>query len=210
MDQASEMLRRIDRYTRPAAYIAKVISDLKPLTAQNTPFTQFELALKDLGDTLGFDAERPDNGRRPRKGPDVLWLAPNLEAFVIEAKNGKGEAGHFHRDDHGQLLQACEWFKTQYPAWSFDRVVVLSKAIATQSVDLGITVALDADAVAKLVDDLISALRCISQLPKTPRRQPDALAVIERFRLTPAHIRERFKPFERVVDRRGESMILNL
>lgn len=203
-DQASMVLRRIDQYRKPAAYSQYVYGLLRPLVAPNAAYTRFELALKDLGEALGFEAERPDNGKRPRKGPDVLWLADDLEAFVIEAKNEKGEAGHLNRSDHGQLLQSCVWFKTHYPDWTYDAVVALPEARVTESVDIGTTRALDAAATQSLVDDTLAAIRDIIALPKGPRRQADARAILEKFRLTPAAIRTRLVELTPVPDRSGE------
>lgn len=207
-DQASMLLRCIDRYRKPAGYLQYVYKLLRPLVAPNASYARYEEALKDLGDVLGFLAERPDNGKRPRKGPDVLWLGDNMEAFVIEAKNEKGEAGHLTRDDHGQLLQSCVWFGTHYPGWTHDAVVALPEARVTQSVDIGTTRAFDAATMASIVDDASAAIREIILLPKTPRRQADTRLILEKYRLTPALLRTRFVEFTAVPDRSGEAVKL--
>ena len=209
-DQTSMMLRRIDLYHKPAAYLSRVQTLLRPLTVPNASFGQFEEALKDLGEVLGFDSERPDSGRKPRKGPDVLWLMPNLKAFVIEAKNEKGDAGHLHRDDHGQLLQSCVWFETHYPDWTYDAIVVLPEAKATKSVDVGTTRALDARSTKTLVDDTVAALAEIIALPKSPRRHVDARAMLEKRKLTPSLIGNRLVAFAEVADQRGQAISLGL
>jgi len=209
-DQASMVLRHIDQYRKPAAYSQYVYRLLRPLVAPNAAYTHFELALKDLGEVLGFEAERPDNGKRPRKGPDVLWLADGLEAFVIEAKNEKGEAGHLNRGDHGQLLQSCVWFETHYPGWTYDAVVALPEARVTESVDIGTTQALDATAIQSVVDDASAAIRDIIVLPKGPRRQANARAILEKYRLTAAALRTRLVKFTPVPDRSGEPVKMTL
>ncbi len=207
-DQASGVLHHIDLYTRPQAYVPKLTEALRPLCDPTTSPRKYEAGLAELGTALGFVSERPDSGRRPRKGPDVIWLAPNLEAFVIEAKNGKGEAGHLSRDDHGQLLQAAEWFKSHYHDWTFDRVAILPNAKVTESVDLGETKAWSTSAVKAIVDDLVGAIREIVSLPKKPRRHIDAVTILTKYRLTPAKLRERFVPFSVVEDRAGEKIEL--
>jgi hypothetical protein len=209
-DQASMVLRKVDQYHRPAAYVQHVQGLLRPLVAPQATYARFELALKDMGDILGFYSERPDSGRRPRTGPDVLWLADNLEAFVIEAKNEKDEAGHFHRDEHGQLLQACVWFTTHYPDWTYNAVVALPEAKATQSVDIGTTRALDTRAIASLHDDTLAAFREIVALQRGARSQAETRLILDRYRLTPARIRERLIVFEQVADRRGEAVAMDL
>ena len=207
-DQSHGILSTLDLYNRPIAYIQKLTNSLKPLSGPNASSRQYEAALAELGEALGFVSERPDSGPRPRNGPDVLWLAPNLEAFVIEAKSGKRSAGHLTRDDHGQLLQSVEWFRVNYPDWAHDRVVVLPNAVATDSVVLGDTKAWNSIAIHSIVDDLIGAIREIIQLPHNLRRQADTVTVLQQYRLTPIHLRERFIPFSITVDRAGERLDL--
>jgi hypothetical protein len=209
-DQASMVLRMVDQYRKPAAYEQHVYGLLRPLVAPHASYARFEQAIKDLGDILGFYSERPDNGRRPRRGPDVLWLADDLEAFVIEAKNEKGEAGYLHRDDHGQLLQASEWFTKHYPDWSYNRIVVLPEAVATESVDLGTTRAIDSAALEQIVQDTTAAIHDVIALQKTPRRQVETREILQRYRLTPALMRERLVEFRTVRDRSGEAVKMDL
>ena len=83
---------------------------------------QFEDALAKLGIILGFATERPDN--KYKKGPDILWLLDNENALVMEAKSKKLEKNPLDKYEHGQLLQADEWFKKQYPKYSSVRVSV--------------------------------------------------------------------------------------
>ncbi|MDB5070432.1 MAG: hypothetical protein JWM87_1543 [Candidatus Eremiobacteraeota bacterium] len=126
----------------------------------------------------------------------------------MEAKNEKGEAGHLTRDDQGQMLQSCTWFKTHYPNWTYDPVVALPEARATQSVTLGDTKALDAAATKSLVDDATAAITAIIALPKNPRRQADARRILEEYRLTPAGLRTRFVEFTIEPDRSGEPVTM--
>lgn len=207
-DQANGILQNIDLYNRPQAYVPKLVAALRPLCDPSTSYRKYEAGLAELGTALGFVSERPDSGRRPRNGPDVIWLAPNLEAFIIEAKNEKGDAGYLSRDDHGQLLQAAEWFKTNYSEWTFDRVVVLPRALATDSVVLGETKAWTTSVIVSIVDDIINAVREIVLLPKNLRRQSDTVAVLQNYHLMPANLRERLVSFSTIADRAGEKIEL--
>lgn len=92
------------------------VSFLTPVASSN----QFEGSLAKLGTILGFATERPDN--KYKKGPDVLWILNDKTALVIEAKSQKLEKNPLDKYEHGQLLQADEWFKSEYPNYSSIRV----------------------------------------------------------------------------------------
>ena len=92
------------------------VSFLTPIASSN----QFEVSLARLGTVLGFATERPDN--KYGKGPDVLWLLNDKTALVIEAKSKKLEKNPLDKSEHGQLLQANEWFKSEYHKYSSIRV----------------------------------------------------------------------------------------
>lgn len=98
------------------AYFESTVSLLTPTASSN----QFEDSLAKLGTILGFATERPDN--KYKKGPDVLWLLNNEKALVIEAKSNKLEKNPLDKYEHGQLLQADEWFKSEYANHSSIRV----------------------------------------------------------------------------------------
>lgn len=100
------------------SYFENTVSFLTQIASSN----QFEDALAKLGIILGFATERPDN--KYKKGPDILWLLDNENALVMEAKSKKLEKNPLDKYEHGQLLQADEWFKKQYPKYSSVRVSV--------------------------------------------------------------------------------------
>ncbi len=88
------------------------VSRLVPDASSN----QFEQSLMELGQVLGFSAERFDE---QGVGPDVLWLLPDDEAIVFEVKSRKRKRNAFSKDDHGQLLVAGKWFVQHYPNHSY-------------------------------------------------------------------------------------------
>ncbi len=100
------------------AEFESVVSLLTPTVSS----TQFEGSLAKLGTILGFSTERPDN--KYKKGPDVLWLLDSIKALVIEAKSKKLEKNPLDKYEHGQLLQADEWFKSNYSNYTSIRVSV--------------------------------------------------------------------------------------
>ena len=103
------------------------VSDYDALVSKlnrNTSSNQFEQSLMELGQVLGFNAERFDDHG---VGPDVLWLLPGKNAIVFEARSRKKERNAFNKDDHGQLLVADKWFIQHYP----DHAYVLASVLAT-------------------------------------------------------------------------------
>jgi hypothetical protein len=118
-EQAEAIVAGIDHFGSRRGYIAEfdeVISHLVPEASSN----QFEQALADLGSMLGFATERPD--KNYGKGPDVLWLLSGSLGLIIEAKSRKNKDNALTKDQHGQLLNAAEWFREKYPGYTGIRV----------------------------------------------------------------------------------------
>ena len=71
----------------------------------------FVRAVVDLGELIGFEAQRPeaDFGR----GPDDLWKRGNLQFAIIEAKNGATTA-RVSKTDCNQLAGSANWFANEY------------------------------------------------------------------------------------------------
>ena len=128
--QAEAIVDRVAGYKVPRGYMAafdEIVSHLVPSASSN----QFEQALADLGAALGFRVDRPDN--RARRGPDVLWLMDDNLGLVIEAKSRKKSDNPLTKEEHGQLLNAEERFRAQYPAYTPVRTVVHPNDKATPS-----------------------------------------------------------------------------
>jgi DEAD/DEAH box helicase len=74
---------------------------------------EFEQALADLGNMLGFDGQRPEKDFG--NGPDVLWCMTDGHYLVQEAKNGaKIQRVAVYKDDVGQLSVSVNWFLQEY------------------------------------------------------------------------------------------------
>jgi replicative superfamily II helicase len=128
--QAEAIISGIDEFGARRGYVAQfdeTVSHLVPEASSN----QFEQALTDLGAMLGFSAERPD--KNYGKGPDVLWLLSGHLALIIEAKSRKNRDNALTKDQHGQLLNAAEWFRSEYPGRTGVRVSMHPNVRATES-----------------------------------------------------------------------------
>jgi hypothetical protein len=144
------------------AQFDEVVSHLVPEASSN----QFEQALADLGSMLGFSTERPD--KNYGKGPDVLWLLSGRLALIIEAKSRKNRGNALTKDQHGQLLNAAEWFRGEYPGHTGVRVSMHPNIRATDSTVPGDSRALTYEKLNALIAEaraLVVAL-CESIVPR--------------------------------------------
>lgn len=120
------------------------------LTMGRVTSNQFEEALKDLGEYFGFKAERPDHDTG--KGPDVLWLTPDRQGFVIEVKSDKKANSAFDKDDNGQLLNSIQWFESRYPGFECVPLIVMPKNIISGNAELNpLTRVMDSDKLASII-----------------------------------------------------------
>ncbi|MDJ0800934.1 MAG: DEAD/DEAH box helicase family protein [Calothrix sp. MO_167.B12] len=163
--QTESLVDKITKY-KPLrrAYLAwfeQAVSQLVPESSAN----QFEQGLKDLGSILGFQTERPENIYG--EGPDVLWLFHNNHGLVIEAKSRKKEKNFLNKDNHGQLLVSVEWFKKNYPDYSYTPVSVHPNVNATKNAVADATKALTYDKLNELITNTRNLLTklCDSALP---------------------------------------------
>jgi replicative superfamily II helicase len=199
--QAEAIVTRIAKFKHRRGYIAEFDETVAHLTPQASS-NQFEQALADLGAIIGFTTDRPE--KNYRVGPDVLWLASRNSGLVIEAKSRKNAANALKRDQHGQLLNAAEWFHQTYPDHSCVRVVVHPNVTATKSTVTGQTKALTLDKLQGLISEartLVVQL-CESHAPQEElvRRCEQLLATSS---LTPEVLVERYLvPFQ-VKEERG-------
>ncbi|MBD1904045.1 DEAD/DEAH box helicase family protein [Trichocoleus sp. FACHB-6] len=113
--------------------------------------TQFEQALASLGYMLGFGTQRPD--KIYDKGPDVLWLLNDHLGLVIEAKSRKNHDNVLTKKEHGQLLNAEQWFKKEYPNYSCIRVSVHPNIGATKNTVTNDSKALTIEKLNQLITD---------------------------------------------------------
>lgn len=74
----------------------------------------FEDALRELGEALGFGSQRPD--KEWKEGPDNLWALREGEYLLMESKS-EVSAGReeIYKAESGQMNNSCAWFKKRYP-----------------------------------------------------------------------------------------------
>lgn len=140
-------------------YFEEVADWLVPSASSN----QFEESLKNLGIILGFEAHRPE--REFGKGSDDLWILDDRSAMVIEAKSRKDKDNALTKEEHGQLLEAYEWFSQNYPGIKGYKVVVHPSAVTTAAVTAGDSFALTLQGLAVLLTktrELITRLCAIT------------------------------------------------
>lgn len=156
--QAEAIVEEIARYSQRRAYMSafeKIASQLVATATSN----QFEQALADLGTVLGFRTQRPD--KEHRIGPDVLWLLNDHLGMVMEAKSRKSANNPLTKEEHGQLLDAEQWFKQQYPNLDCIRISVHPSAFAHE-VTAEATKVLTLDNLLKLVVEVRDLLNTLT------------------------------------------------
>lgn len=127
--QSEVIVENIKKYRFRKSFITYFDEATSCLTSSASA-NQFEESLKNLGQLLGFVAERYDiNG----DGSDVLWLLPHNIAFVIEAKSRKKDKNVFNKEEHGQLLVAEEWVKKHYSHYMCIRIAVCPSNKSTKN-----------------------------------------------------------------------------
>jgi len=118
-EQSQSIVAGIKNFRSKRGFLADFEATIA-LLAPTATSNQFEQSLAKLGTILGFSTERPDH--KYGVGPDVLWLLDNNTALVIEVKSQKQINNPLTKREHGQLLSAAEWFKSEYPGYGFMRV----------------------------------------------------------------------------------------
>lgn len=74
----------------------------------------FEESVKELGEYLGFESQRPD--LEYKTGPDNLWHFGNGTFFLIECKNEVAlDRKDISKTEVGQMSNHINWFEEHYP-----------------------------------------------------------------------------------------------
>ena len=92
-------------------FLMKINSISENLMFQKNTYNDFEEAMKELGEFLGFNSERTE--QIYGKGPDVLWDVGDSTYFVIECKNG-ATSEKVSKRYCDQLSGSINWFKKEY------------------------------------------------------------------------------------------------
>ena len=74
----------------------------------------FEQSFMELGEFLGYEAQRPEKSFRNGL-PDVLWNMTNNEFIIFEAKNEVYESRKYiYKEETEQITNGFNWFNTEY------------------------------------------------------------------------------------------------
>lgn len=85
---------------------------------------KFEAALNELAEMLGFAGQQPD--RELGEGPDNLWQLKEHEYLLWECKDEvKLDRENIHKDETGQMNNACGWFDTHYAGDKALRIIII-------------------------------------------------------------------------------------
>ena len=182
----TQQAEKIVDYVQQFALLRGAVIEFEETADQLVPTatsSQFEEALKRLGQVLGFASERPE--KEQGLGPDVLWVQTDQNAWIIEAKSKKQAKNSLTKSEHGQLLQSAEWFQTHYGGMGGTRVVVHPSALATEAVTVGGTMALTLTKLGELVGSVRTLL---VELSSEPMPRPAMVARCE-LRLDGLHLR---------------------
>lgn len=145
----SEQIVALVNSFKPRRGVCAYFEDIADWLTPNVTSNQFEESMRKLGEAIGFTAERPDHDIG--LGPDVLWIMEGNTAWVIEAKYQKDPDNPLTKSEHGQVLEAFEWFTRQYPDLNGTRVIAHPNAMATDKVSAQGTLALTPAGLLKLI-----------------------------------------------------------
>jgi hypothetical protein len=88
------------------------------------PSEKFELALKELGEAIGFLSQRPD--KEIKKGPDNLWCGVENQYFLMECKSEvESTRMEISKYEAGQMNSHCAWFESMYGDASCKRILLI-------------------------------------------------------------------------------------
>lgn len=111
--QSSKILKLYNEKYKESiqSYLYAVETFLSYLTFCDNTYKDFEKAINDVGEHLGFDVCMPDS--EFGEGPDNIWFLDEKNYMVIECKN-ESKADIISKDYCGQLCMAENWAKDKY------------------------------------------------------------------------------------------------
>jgi hypothetical protein len=111
-----------NQYTHQEAMIA--LDDVLNRLEFGVKADKFEAALDELAQILGFAGQRPD--RQQGAGPDNLWQVREQDYVLWECKNEvKLDRELIHKDETGQMNNACGWFDEHYKGATASRIMII-------------------------------------------------------------------------------------
>lgn len=83
----------------------------------------FEKAIKDLGEFIGIESERPEE--ETGIGPDNLYWINKEYAMIIECKNEVKNGNNICKNDCNQLNGSYEWYKNKYKKTGIEGIPIM-------------------------------------------------------------------------------------
>lgn len=92
--------------------------------AFGTSANNFERAMNEVGQFLGYTCQRPD--KTYRKGPDNLWCDETGMYYLIECKSEVSvKRQEIHKSEAGQVEQHCAWFHEEYKGKRYSSFIII-------------------------------------------------------------------------------------
>jgi hypothetical protein len=172
-EQASAIARQVTEYA-PRRAILGQLDEIAGFLSAESSANQFEQAFEELGELLGLGSERPY--KKFGRGPDLLWILPTGDNWVIEAKSRREPSKAFRKEHLGQLLVAGEWFRENYKHSKFKLISLHPNSVATKQTNTDNVWVLTFDRLQRLLGDLRSLLRDTADSEVGDARLPSACA----------------------------------
>ncbi|TBX16827.1 hypothetical protein BFS06_01150 [Clostridium perfringens] len=120
--QSKQILEYINKFSDCNGIIIEIEHILKNLEFGKNS-NKFEESLKNLGNFLGYYAQRPE--KEFRNGlPDGLWKMSNNEYIIFEAKNETlSSRSCIYKEEAEQITNSYNWFKEEYSNSSDNDVI---------------------------------------------------------------------------------------
>ena len=88
------------------------------------PAEKFEIALQELGSSIGFLSQRPD--KEYKKGPDNLWCGVDDKYILLECKSEVLDTrSDVNKHEVGQMNSHCGWFEEVYGDKIVKRILII-------------------------------------------------------------------------------------
>ncbi|MFJ5792689.1 DEAD/DEAH box helicase [Lysinibacillus sp. NPDC093197] len=109
-NQLSVFKKHIHQYEKGTDIAIKVDNIISLLLySPQLYYKEFEKAVQELGEFLGFESTQPDMGTND--GPDNFWRMENVD-LVIECKNNS--INNISRQETEQMSSSIRWYKERY------------------------------------------------------------------------------------------------
>ena len=100
-----------------------VISDILGNLVFSVKSDNFEKALHELSEALGFVGERPDKDWK--EGPDNLWALNDKQYILFECKNEvRLDRAEINKSESEQMNSSCAWFEKHYKGMNCKYIII--------------------------------------------------------------------------------------